>query len=619
MAITEEQAFEELLDHIQTSRNIDFHGYKRMSLKRRMLKRMRQVGIKDFEVYSRYLDEDADELSHLFNSILINVTSFFRDRAAWDYLGSDIIPRILADKEPSEPIRIWSAGCASGEEAYSLAMLMVEATGLEEFAERVKIYGTDIDEDALNSARRAIFTAKAVQDVPPDLLSKYFVENGGRYVFRADLRRSVVFGNHDLAKDAPISRLDLLACRNTLMYFNSESQKKVLTIFHFALNEFGFLFLGRAETLLSHTDLFTSAAVEHRIFYKKSRFNLHDRAQFLSETAFSEGEPLSLAQNRLREVALEASPIAHVIVDVQGLVGMINQRARTLFNLGLKDVGQPFKELELSYRPTELRSVVERVLAKGQQERLTKVAYTPPDGEIIFLDITIAPLKGIGKNPLGLDLIFEDVTIHRQMEADLERSNQELANVNQELQTAREELETTNEELQSTNEELETTNEELQSANEELETINEELQSTNEELITLNEDHQRRLEELNIATAFLQSILSSLHAGVAVVDRRLNLLLWNKRAEDLWGVRAQEVRGKSLLSLDIGLPVDKLPLHAFLTGTAEYEEFTLEAVNRRGRAFQCHVECTPFTNSQGQNDGIVLIMDDAEEGVRKQP
>ena len=542
MAISEEQAFENLLDHIQSSRNIDFHGYKRMSLKRRMLKRIQQVGIEDFGEYSKYLDGHPDEFGQLFNTILINVTSFFRDPAAWEYLEKEVLPRILADKDPEAPIRIWSAGCASGEEAYTLAMLMAELLGTEAFTERVKIYGTDVDEDALNSARRATFSAKTVQGIPPNLLGKYFMETGGRYTFRADLRRSVIFGNHDLAKDAPISRLDLLVCRNTLMYFNADAQKKILTFFHFALNDNGYLFLGKAETLLSHADLFSSVAVKHRIFCKRSRFNMRERALFMPETALEEDLRPVLNQSRLRELAIETSPVAHVIVDTNGNMVVANQRSRTLFNLSQKDVGRPFKELELSYRPAELRSVIERVTKALQPEQLTKIHFSNSNGESLFLDIVLAPLKGMGKELLGVDILFEDVTAHRQMEEELQRSNQELETLNEELQSAHEELETTNEELQSTNEELETTNEELQSANEELETINEELQSTNEELITLNEDHQQRTEELNVANSFLQSILSSLHAGVVVVDQRLNLLLWNKRAEDLWGLRADEVK-----------------------------------------------------------------------------
>jgi two-component system CheB/CheR fusion protein len=613
----EDQEFEKMLDHIQNSRNIDFHGYKRMSLKRRTLKRMQTVGVKEFNDYSAYLDEHPDEFAQLFNTILINVTSFFRDPPAWDYLGKEIIPRILADKAPGDPIRIWSAGCASGEETYSLAMLMAEALGQEAFTRRAKIYGTDVDEDALFNARRASFTEKAVQAIPAELLNKYFVRAGDRYAFRADLRRSVIFGNHDLTKDAPISRLDLLVCRNTLMYFNTDAQRNILTFFHFALGESGFLFLGKAETLLSHANLFTSVAMKHRIFYKKSKFNMHERLFFPAETNAGIVEHGPASQVRLREVALEASPVAHAMVDSNGILALANQRTRALFNLSLKDIGRPLQDLELSYRPVELRSVIEKVLSQGQPERLTKVGHTPPGGEPVSLDIQIVPIKGFGAEVLGVDITFEDMTLRWQLEDDLLHSNQELETLNEVLQSAHEELETTNEELQSTNEELETTNEELQSANEELETINEELQSTNEELITLNEDHQRRTEELNVANSFLHCILASLHSGVIVLDEHINLLLWNRRSEDLWGLRDDEVRGKSLLSLDIGLPVERLPLKAFISGKFELQEFTLKAINRRGKSFLCHVECTPFTNSHGVQDGIVLIMDEVEGPPKK--
>jgi len=211
---------------------------------------------------------------------------------------------------------------------------------------------------------------------------------------------------------------------------------------------------------------------------------------------------------------------------------------------------------------------------------------------------------------LGVSITFEDVTHRQQLQADLQRSTQELETAYEELQSANEELETTNEELQSTNEELETTNEELQSTNEELETMNEELHSTNEELETMNTELLQRTEESNTATAFLQSILTGLRVGVAVVDPQLAVLVWNRRAEDLWGLRAEEVRGKPLLGLDIGLPVGGLPLASFLDGSASYQEETLDATTRRGKTIRCHVTCTPFLGPEGKRAGVVLLMEE---------
>ncbi|TVP56511.1 MAG: protein-glutamate O-methyltransferase CheR, partial [Nodularia sp. (in: Bacteria)] len=213
--------FEHLLTYLRQSRGFDFTGYKRSTLMRRVRKRMQYLSIESFEDYLDYLEVYQDEFHQLFNTILINVTAFFRDISAWEYLAEQVLPHLVSRKNDSDQIRIWSAGCASGEEAYTLAILMAEILGAEEFRQRVKIYATDVDEEALNQARQAVYSEKDLQLVPPELKEKYFEITGNNYIFRQDLRRSVIFGRHDLLQDAPISRLDLLVCRNTLMYFNS--------------------------------------------------------------------------------------------------------------------------------------------------------------------------------------------------------------------------------------------------------------------------------------------------------------------------------------------------------------------------------------------------------------
>ncbi|MGN6338328.1 CheR family methyltransferase, partial [Mycobacterium sp.] len=224
MDTTTDEAFEGLLRYMRDSRGFDFTGYKRTSLMRRVRHRMDQAGYTAFDEYLDFLQASSDEFTALFNTILINVTSFFRDPEAWEFVSTEVIPRLLAERGPDDPIRVWSAGCASGQEAYTLAMLLAEALGAEAFRQRVKIYATDVDEDALSEARSASYDAKAVESVPPDLLARYFEQvNGGRYVFHKDLRRAVIFGRNDLVKDAPISRVDLLVCRNTLMYLNAET------------------------------------------------------------------------------------------------------------------------------------------------------------------------------------------------------------------------------------------------------------------------------------------------------------------------------------------------------------------------------------------------------------
>src|SRR5690349_6236125 len=263
--------FEALLIYLKESRGFDFTGYKRSSLMRRVNRRMGQIDITDYQDYLDYLQVHPDEFTALFNTILINVTGFFRDSDAWDYLRAEVLESIIASKPVDSPIRVWSAGCASGEEAYSLAMSLAEVLGADAFRDRVKIYATDVDEEQLNEARQATYGERQMQAVPPELVERYFEPTGSRFVFRKDLRGSVIFGRNDLVQDAPISRIDLLTCRNALIYFNAETQARILSRFHFALADGGVLFLGKAEMLLSHSSLFTPVDLKRRLFRRVPR------------------------------------------------------------------------------------------------------------------------------------------------------------------------------------------------------------------------------------------------------------------------------------------------------------------------------------------------------------
>ncbi len=602
--------FESLLNYIKLNRGFDFTGYKRSTLMRRVQKRMQTIKIESYSDYVDHLEVHPEEFIHLFNTILINVTSFFRDKSAWDYISSEIIPRIAASKEPTEPIRIWCAGCASGQEAYTLAIIVSEAVGVEQFRDRVKIYATDLDDEALNQARHGTYSVKEVAEVPTHFLEQYFDLSEQGYTFRKDLRRSVIFGRHNLVVDAPISRVDLLVCRNTLMYFNAEAQIKIIARFHFALNEGSFLFLGKAEMLLTHTNSFIPVDLKRRIFTKVLKAGERDRLLLMSQN--NNGEQVeSLASHvRLRDAAFEVSPIAQIVVDIKGALTLANERARSLFGLNAKDLNRLLQDLELSYRPVELRSCIEQAYEQRASLTLTDIEWTISSGNTKYFNVQVSPLN-FNSNLLGVSISFTDVTRSKRLQDELDHSNQELEMAYEVLQSTNEELETTNEELQSSNEELETTNEELQATNEELETMNEELQSSNEELQTINEELRLRSGELNEVNAFLESIFTGLRSGVVVVNPDLQVQVWNDRSEDLWGLRAEEVLNRHFMNLDIGLPVEQLrqQLRSCLTGESNYLEVTLATTNRRGKQIQCKITCTPLVGT-GEIRGVILLMEE---------
>jgi two-component system, chemotaxis family, CheB/CheR fusion protein len=606
--------FEALLEFLKRSRGLDFTGYKRTSVERRFRRRMDAIECRSYGDYLDYLEVHPEEYQQLFDTLLINVTEFFRDPPAWEHLSEDVLPRLLAEKDDDEPIRVWSAGCASGQEAYTTAIVLAEALGEDSYRERVKIYATDIDEDALTTARHAVYAQKEVEPVPEELRAKYFERADQKMAFRKDLRRTVIFGRNNLLSDAPISRLDLLICRNTLMYFTAETQGRILRHFHFALAPDGVLMLGKSEMMISHRDLFTALDLKKRIFSKREgQVTLQSRLAGLAN-----GDAIELRSatddRASRDAALELGPHPQLIVARSGELTFANLPARALFRLSREHVGRQIAELDIARTPVDVMPAFEQAMRDRRRVELGEHPFTPREGEERRLDVTVSPLLPDGGSAYGVSIAFEDVSRYVTLQRELEGNRRDLELAYEELQSTIDELETTNEELQSANEELQTTNEELQSTNEELETMNEELQSTNEELETINDELRDRTSELNQVNDFLEAILTSLSIGVAVVDRQQRVQVWNHRAEDLWGLRQDEAVDHHLLSLDIGLPVERLagPLRSVLGGASEREESIQEAVNRRGRTIMCATTILPLVSGgdgQGVRGAIVLMED----------
>ncbi len=601
---------ESLLMFIRDSRGFDFTGYKRTSLARRIRKRMQTVKFEGYAEYRDFLESNAEEFQELFNTILINVTSFFRDIEAWTYLQTTVVPELIEKVGPGEEIRIWSAGCSSGEEAYSLAIIFAEQLGVEACTTRVKIYGTDVDEEALREARAGVYPAKALERLPNEIRAKYFEPSGELFAFRRDLRRRVIFGRHDITRDAPISRVDLLACRNTLMYFNVEAQGKIIERFHFALNDGGYLFLGKAEMLLSDSVRFDVANMRNRVFKLRVGGTTTSKAPRFDVRAG--GEMRDANRRRLvSELALASSPDSVLGIDRDGSVALINGSARLQFGLSSHDVGRPFHDLEISYRPIELRSVIDQAHGERRSIRINSVRRQKANNEAQYFDIIVRPLLTIDGEDIGAAITFLDTTEATRLQHEVKRVQEDLATAYAELQSTNAELETVNEELQSSIEELETTNEELQSTNEELETTNEELQSGNEELETMNEEMRIRTAELDETRIFFEGVLSSVEAGVVVLDGELQVRSWNRGAEELWGLRADEVYREDFFVLDFGLPTAGLreAVETCNETGRRSGRVEVEAVDRKGRPLVSSVSCSPL---RGQGGGVVLLMENAQ-------
>jgi two-component system, chemotaxis family, CheB/CheR fusion protein len=611
LPLTDEPAFENLIRYIQESRGVDFRGYKRTSLRRRISLRMEQLKIDTFAHYHSFLEAHPQEFIDLLNTVLINVTSFFRDQDAWEALKTSVLPKLVDPSRGRDQLRIWSVGCATGEEPYSLAMLLCEVLGSADYGRRVKIYATDLDEAALNAARHASYLPRDVEGVAEPLLHKYFERTNNHYLVSRELRKAVIFGRHNIVHDAPISRIDLLVCRNLLIYLETETQNLVLPRLHYALVDDGCLFLGKAETQLARSKLFTPIDMKHRLFRKvPQEWRRTATGGVLMNTDPPRDTDRSM-HTRLLDAIVDNSSSAYLAIDDDDVLMFASAGARRMLEVGESDVGRPFQDLSVSYRPVELRSQIDEVRRQLRPIRIEHQDYHRPPAEPIRVTIDVTPLIARDGRQFAILLTFADTTRTFTLQQELEAAQESLETTIEELQSANEELETTNEELQSTNEELETTNEELQSTNEELETTNEELRSANEELESTNEDARRHSDEFGDYRHHVDAIMRGLDSGVVVVGADLKVHSWNRWSENAWGFREEEVIGHPFVELEIGLPVQRLDTalrQAVNEGTIS--EAILDAIDRRGRSLKCRVRVAPLMHDDRSIHGALIVMED---------
>ena len=627
-----DEELEELLRFVRDARGFDFTGYKRASISRRVHRRVRELGFENLAGYRDLLEADVGEFTALFNTLLINLTGFFRDPAAWRYLEREVVPEILSRRDDDQLIRLWSAGCATGEEAYTLAMIVANHLGLQETARRVKIYATDIDLDALTQARAAIYNEKSLHDVPEDVRDAYFEPDprGRGWVITPALRRTVVFGRLDLTRDPPISRVDLVTCRNTLMYLTAETQAFVIPRLQYALREDGFLFLGRAEMVLrGGAGRFAPVSLRHRIFVAlPHQESIGSAAREAAPSHPFEIGALEAPQVRDGMAKSAAEPgqslVAELLVDPDGHLTGANDLARQIFRIGTGDMTRgPSERIGLLLQSLELDSHVARAFVERMSHRVGLTRYEAPSGHPLDLEVWVLPLFDENEKVLGAAVTFADVGstlqlresfrhVHEELETayeELQSTNEELVTSNEELQSSYEELETGNEELQSSNEELETTNEELRSSNDELETTNLELRAASDAVLRLNETLVDANLELRRFSSLHRQVMDHFPSAVVVLNSHLLVEEWNEAATDLWGVEEDAVVGEPFFGLDFGLPLGTLqePVRACRSAGAAASTVEIEATDRTGRPFTCRVQVMPISGQEPETAAMLIL------------
>jgi two-component system CheB/CheR fusion protein len=621
--MAEDLSLRELIHILADERRLDLRGYKHSTLERRIRKRMVQVSASGFSDYLQRVREQPEEINHLLNAILINVTEFFRDPQAWEALAQKALPMLLGQMKAGDSLRAWSAGCASGEEPYSLAILIADYLGARAGDFDIKIYATDIDEDALNVARRAEYPLERLRRVRPEWRQRYFAGANPLRLVR-EVRRMVIFGHTNVASNAPISHCQIVLCRNLLIYFDTAMQRRILSRLHYALQPGGILFLGKAESKLDELQTFLVLDSRWRIFQKTSSQVQQDEERV---PAAAEEAPVdnSKRQHELKVLRLYQRHMLETVrpgvlaLDENDVITSTNEGATRIFDIPAARLnGRRLQNTELLIRCPELQAGLEESRRRPEQVDLHCRIRVGVE-ERVFA-ITLRAVSDGGQRA-GTVIYLEDISDRERLQSTVEQ----LESTTEELQSANEELETTNEELQSTNEELETTNEELQSTNEELETTNEELQSLNEELENMNEELGARTRELNVLSSRYAETLRSMPWPVMVVDNQQRVQLWNSGAQKLFGIGETSVTGVALdrLPMNSELRETMVRLCRGVLGRKRSTYLRNQQFNTRKFKAAFDVHFTPIAGDQEQIEGVLILFgplqNEPEKPARPRP
>jgi two-component system CheB/CheR fusion protein len=606
---------------LRTTYGIDFSVYKPSTVFRRIDRRMSVTSLNTLEAYASRVAQDPDELDALFRDLLIGVTTFFRDGVAFDVLERDVVPALVEHAE-SEEIRVWVPGCATGEEAYSLAILFDEGLRKAGSTKTLRVFATDVHRGSLDRAASGVFSPDAVANVSPERLAAYFVEDGGLFRVHPELRRRVVFAPHDLTRDPPFTKLDLVSCRNLLIYFEPLAQRRVLSAFHFSLRPGGYLFLGTSETVGDLADEFAPVDTRWKLYRKKGDRRLATDLRFGVPTLHVEaGNGLRRAHtlrdarmSRLYDALLARFMPPGLLVDERrelvytfGEAGAYLSPAPGLASLDV-----------LTMVEGDLRIALSAAVQRALRDRV-KVTYGPvkvarDDEATEMLRIGVDPIPDRVTGSTLLLITFEKSEAvdaepdHNARRFDLDHETRNRVDqLESELKYTREHLQTTVEELETSNEELQASNEELLASNEELQSTNEELHSVNEELYTVNAEYEKKIVELSQITSDLVNLMSSTQVGTVFVDQDLRVRRYTPAAASVFNLVEHDV-GRPLAHITNEL-VDAHGIVDFAKRTLEKgERFEQQVKTRDGRDLLQRI--TPYRDELGQIGGVVLAFID---------
>jgi two-component system CheB/CheR fusion protein len=628
-----EDQLRRLVSLLRNASGIDFTHYKPPTIRRRLQRRMVLLKMTDVAQYLRHLQTDSAEAQQLSQDILIHVTRFFRDPDSFQALGAEVFPDITASRSSDTPIRIWVPGCSTGEEAYSVAISVLEHLGEEAASIPVQIFATDVSEAAIDHARVGVYPQTIAADVSPERLRRFFSKSDGNYRITKVVRDLCVFARQDLTRDPPFSKLDLVVCRNVLIYLAPTLQRKLLNVFHYSLRPSGYLMLGHAETTGPYTDLFAIANKRHRIYRKKAD-GRNPTVAFPVDFATGRGQVAGRKpseprvstsfQTAAQRVLLERfAPPGVVVDDELRIVQFIGHTGRYL-EPAPGDANLTLPKMVRDGLLHGLRTAFQQARREGVATRRSGL-HVRFNGHDIEVTLEVIPIgESTSRERHHLVLFQETAALehkrtvgagkgadkarNRSTDGRLLKLEEELAASRDYLQSIIQELEAANEELQSANEEILSSNEELQSTNEELDTAKEELQSTNEELNTVNEELHGRNEELSRSNSDLLNLISSVEVALVIVENDLRIRRFTPKAERLL----------NLISSDVGRPIGHIKPNI---ECPDLESLIHEAINsallqerevkdQHGRPLSMQIR--PYKSVDNRIDGAVIALFDAE-------